>query len=152
MDELADTVYFDPLWKAKPAAQTFEIALAEIIMNKTRVTGDVGASLQRAYKADSMKTELIKTNGWERDLFDIIDWDNFGVVFRKMKETDKIQLLTVRLDELGFHAVGFIGTLEGCPYVSCDTCLVHDDFRDGAFKAVCCRLIFPERVEVDSVC
>ena len=39
-----------------------------------------------------MKDDLIKTNGWERDLFDIIDWDNFGIVFRNMKETDKIQL------------------------------------------------------------
>ena len=92
MDELADTVHFDPTWKTQPAAQTFESAIAEIIINKTRVTGDVGAALQRAYKADSMKTELIKTNGWERDLFDIIDWDNFGVVFRNMKEIDKIQL------------------------------------------------------------
>ena len=49
-------------------------------------------ALQHAYKADIMKTEIIKTNGWERDLFDIIDWDNFGIVFRNMKDTDKIQL------------------------------------------------------------
>ena len=39
-----------------------------------------------------MKAELIKTKGWDRDLFKIIDWDNFGIVFRNMKETDKIQL------------------------------------------------------------
>jgi len=38
MDELADTVHFDPTWKAQPAAQTFESAIAEIIINKTRVT------------------------------------------------------------------------------------------------------------------
>ena len=40
MDKLADTVHFDP-WKAKPAAQTFESAIAEIIINKKCVTGDV---------------------------------------------------------------------------------------------------------------
>ena len=92
MDKLAGTIHFDPIWKAKPAAQTFKIAIAGLIINKKHVTGDVGTALQRAYKTDSMTAELIKKSGCERDLFDIIDWENFGIVFRNMKETDKIKL------------------------------------------------------------
>ena len=72
-NELAGTARFDPLWKAKPAAQTFESAIVELIINKKRVTRGIGAALQSSYKAnDDMKTELIKTIGWERDLFDTV--------------------------------------------------------------------------------
>jgi hypothetical protein len=92
MVKFVGTVHFDPLWKSKPAAQTFKSAIAEIIINKNRFTGDVSATLQRSYKANGMRTELIKMDGWERDLFDIIDSDNFGIVFRNMTETNKIQL------------------------------------------------------------
>ena len=53
------------------------------------------ASLQRAYKSNSMKSKFIKMNGWEQDLFDIIEWENFGIVFCNMTETDKIQLFNM---------------------------------------------------------
>ena len=32
MDELADTVHFDPLWKARSAAQIFKSVIVEIII------------------------------------------------------------------------------------------------------------------------
>ena len=72
-NELAGTAHFEPLWRAKSVAQTFESAIAELIINKKWVTGDIGAALQISYKADDdMKTELTKTIGWERDLFDTV--------------------------------------------------------------------------------
>ena len=42
-----------------------------------------------------MKAKIIKKNEWEQDLFDIIEWDNFGIVFHNMKEIDKIQLFKI---------------------------------------------------------
>lgn len=39
-----------------------------------------------------MRTELIKTNDWDKDLFDIIDWDAFGIAFREMNLSDRIQI------------------------------------------------------------
>ena len=35
----------------------------------------------------------------------------------KVNDVKEVPLPPVLLDELGFHAVGFIGTLEGCPYI-----------------------------------
>ena len=39
-----------------------------------------------------MRKNIIKTNKWDKDLFDIIEWNSFGAVFREMKLSDRIQL------------------------------------------------------------
>jgi hypothetical protein len=47
-----------------------------------------------------MKNELTKKKHkykWERDLFDTINWDNFGIVFHSMDETDKIPIFKFKM-------------------------------------------------------
>ena len=39
-----------------------------------------------------MQKELIKTNEWDKDLFEIIDWNAFGTVFRIMILCDRLKL------------------------------------------------------------
>ena len=48
-------------------------------------------ALQRAYKEDDIRNELIKTNEWEEDLFDVINWNAFGTLFRAMTLCDRIK-------------------------------------------------------------
>ena len=61
---------------------------------------------------NSMKSKLIKMNGWERDLFDTIDWENVGIVFRNMKETDKIQLFAYYMPKFTSIPPHLAGTYE----------------------------------------
>ena len=55
------------------------------------------------------------------------------IPFNDVKE---VLLPLVLLDDLGFHDVGIIGTLEGYTYVSCNTFLVNDDFCNVALSNV----------------
>ena len=83
-DEVANSVHFDDMWQSKKNAQSFESAIAEMIIGGAQVTGSTIASIQRVYKADNIQKDLIRTNGWKNHLFEIIDWDTFGIVFHTM--------------------------------------------------------------------
>ena len=76
--------------RVKKKAHAFESAIVELITGGDRVTGSASASLQKAYKEDEIRSELIKTNEWDKDLFNIIKWNAFGTVFREMALCDQI--------------------------------------------------------------
>ena len=80
------------MWQAQPFAQSLGRAPVELLVNQRLVTGDAGAALQWAYHAPQMKAELCKKHGWDDGQFEIIDWDSFGAVNKKLEEPDRLQL------------------------------------------------------------
>ena len=92
MGKLANTINFENRFHSKNKSRSFESAIVELIIGGAWITVSAGAVLQRAYKGDAMRTELIKTNDWDKELFDIIDWDAFGIAFREMNLSDRIQI------------------------------------------------------------
>ena len=80
-DEVTNTIHFDDRWWAKNKAQAFKSAITELIIGGSRVTGSAHIALQLVYKGEKIQTELIKSNDWDKELFNIIYWESFGVIF-----------------------------------------------------------------------
>ena len=79
MNTLANTLHDDIAWQSKEMAQHFTIALAELKMwdphhGYTRITGNVGKSLQTSTTTPILVTKLKECEGWDHAIFGNIDW------------------------------------------------------------------------------
>ena len=83
--KIPNILKFNNRWQANKKAQAFKSAITELIIGGSRVTGSAHIALQLVYKGEKIQTELIKSNNWDKDLFDIINWDAFGIIFRETK-------------------------------------------------------------------
>jgi hypothetical protein len=117
MDSLEKSVHQNNMWQANPFAQSFDRAPVELLVNQRLVTVDAGAALQRACHAPHMKATLCKNHGWDEGQFDIIDWDSFGAVNRKLEEPDRLQLF-----KMAHSALPVMRQQKRFEYSTSDTC------------------------------
>ena len=123
------------MWQAQPFAQSFCRAPAELLVNQRIVTVDAGAALQRAYHAPQMKAELCKRHGWDDGQFEIIDWDSFGAVNRKLEEPDRLQLF-----KMAHSTLPVMRQQTRFEYSTSDTCPRYGDKEETIPHRLKCQL------------
>ena len=135
MDSLAKSVHQNNMWQAQPFAQSFGRSPVELLVNQRIVTGDAGAALHRAYQAPQMKAELCKKHGWDDGQFEIIDWDSFGAVNRKLEEPDRLQLF-----KMVHSALPVMRQQNRFEYSTSDTCPRCGDEEETITHMLKCQL------------
>ena len=141
MDTLANTLHDNIAWQSKETAHHFTSEPAELKIwgahhGYTRITGNVGKSLQRSSTTHIMATKLKECEGWEHEIFENIDWQSRATTIRGMKDNNKKQIF-----KMSHGALPVMRQQERCEYSDTTTCPVCKYEEDTITHILRCQIL-----------